>query len=608
MTSQQFQKKPAATSTPQTSLSKSRPFQAPATQSESIDPVQMKVDRDSNGNPSWWSRLQSNSSVPPIQAKLTVGAPNDVYEQEADRVADQVVSMPDAAVQQPVQREAMPEEEEVQTKPLAAGITPLVQREAMPGEEEVQTKAIDHSIQREELPEEEPVQAKAELSIQREEQPEEEEVQTKPIDISSANPASLQQKCSECEQEQVQRSGDGKAEAGGDVESRLNSSKGGGSPLSDEVRLFMEPRFGADFSQVRFHTDSTAIQMNRDLSAQAFTHKQDVYFGAGKAPAKDTLTAHELTHVVQQRGPVAQLQRACLPAADCATPSATLENFVKETESKPENLSKANKRKKACGSGGVPKPTCTSDGHGAKATGLTALVQKHYTSRLGYISGIFVDKDIPADYGAVTYGCAGFTPPLPGDRCTFVPASLEAQAKQYQAGQKSIGGESRQNWLTSTLGVLTHETEHARFDAAAPIAEPSATACKFADQESNLSEMASHLSQMHVYYRAALARPDKNRFTQFYRMFDYWVKNGSEDINGIVKDLRCKCECSDADHYIIKTAESVSSSQKWDTNELSIIHNELRNPKWGLSWPVAPPATINITDLPNVKPAPFKLE
>ena len=64
----------------------------------------------------------------------------------------------------------------------------------------------------------------------------------------------------------------------------------------------MEPRFGADFSQVRVHTGNEAVQMNQDLNAQAFTHKQDVYFGAGKAPAKDALTAHELTHVVQQSG------------------------------------------------------------------------------------------------------------------------------------------------------------------------------------------------------------------------------------------------------------------------------------------------------------------
>jgi hypothetical protein len=82
-------------------------------------------------------------------------------------------------------------------------------------------------------------------------------------------------------------------------QSRLTRS---GSPLPDDVRAFMEPRFGADFSQVRVHTDSETMRMNRDLHAQAFTHKQDIYFGAGKAPAKDALTAHELAHVVQQAG------------------------------------------------------------------------------------------------------------------------------------------------------------------------------------------------------------------------------------------------------------------------------------------------------------------
>jgi hypothetical protein len=64
----------------------------------------------------------------------------------------------------------------------------------------------------------------------------------------------------------------------------------------------MEPRFGTDFSGVRVHTGEAAVQMNRELNAQAFTHGQDLYFGAGKAPGKDALTAHELTHVVQQTG------------------------------------------------------------------------------------------------------------------------------------------------------------------------------------------------------------------------------------------------------------------------------------------------------------------
>ncbi|HEY9908624.1 MAG TPA: DUF4157 domain-containing protein [Thermosynechococcaceae cyanobacterium] len=204
---------------------------------------------------------------PAIQPKLTVGRPNDQYEQEADRVAEQVIGMPDSAAHPAIQRQEA-EDEELQAKPLAATITPLVQRDAAPEEEELQAKPI----QRDAVPEDEELQTKL---IQREAAPEDEEiVQAKQ---SSPSPTST-------------------------LESQLNSSKGGGSPLPTEVRSFMEPRFGADFSQVRVHTGSEAVQMNRDLNAQAFTHGQDVFFGDGKAPAKDALTAHELTHVVQQNG------------------------------------------------------------------------------------------------------------------------------------------------------------------------------------------------------------------------------------------------------------------------------------------------------------------
>ena len=111
----------------------------------------------------------------------------------------------------------------------------------------------------------------------------------------------IQAKCEDCEAEEpIQRFADSPAQAEPDLENRLNASQGGGSALPDDVRSFMEPRFGADFSQVRVHTGSEAVQMNQDLNAQAFTHKQDVYYGAGKTPGNNALTAHELTHVVQQ--------------------------------------------------------------------------------------------------------------------------------------------------------------------------------------------------------------------------------------------------------------------------------------------------------------------
>ncbi|MBN1137976.1 MAG: hypothetical protein JXM73_15405, partial [Anaerolineae bacterium] len=100
-------------------------------------------------------RIAGNRAVSHlIQAKLTVGGAGDRYEQEADRVAELVVSgrtgraKGDSAGQQlGVQRQE--DEEEIQTKPLAATITPIVQRQE--DEEEIQTKPLaDQAIQRQE--------------------------------------------------------------------------------------------------------------------------------------------------------------------------------------------------------------------------------------------------------------------------------------------------------------------------------------------------------------------------------------------------------------------------------------------------------------------------
>ncbi|MEQ8961516.1 MAG: DUF4157 domain-containing protein [Coleofasciculus sp. C2-GNP5-27] len=98
----------------------------------------------------------------------------------------------------------------------------------------------------------------------------------------------------------VQRSASDTSQASPSIENRLASSQGGGNPLPENVRSFMEPRFGADFSPVRVHTDSTAVQMNKELGAQAFAHGSNIYYGGGKSPNVDELTAHELTHTIQQ--------------------------------------------------------------------------------------------------------------------------------------------------------------------------------------------------------------------------------------------------------------------------------------------------------------------
>ena len=89
-----------------------------------------------------------------------------------------------------------------------------------------------------------------------------------------------------------------------EAEARLRATRGNGSPLPEEVRSRMETGIGADFSGVRIHTDSVAVELSRVLKAQAFTYGRDVYFNAHRfAPGTrsgDRLLAHELTHTVQQ--------------------------------------------------------------------------------------------------------------------------------------------------------------------------------------------------------------------------------------------------------------------------------------------------------------------
>ncbi|WP_406528308.1 DUF4157 domain-containing protein [Streptomyces sp. I8-5] len=76
-----------------------------------------------------------------------------------------------------------------------------------------------------------------------------------------------------------------------------------GRPLDGAVRQEMESRLGADFGDVRVHTDSAARASAAEVGAHAYTSGSHIVLGAGGGD-RHTL-AHELTHVIQQRqGPV----------------------------------------------------------------------------------------------------------------------------------------------------------------------------------------------------------------------------------------------------------------------------------------------------------------
>jgi hypothetical protein len=232
-----------------------------------------------------------------VQAKLTIGQPGDRYEQEADRVAAQVVNSFHAPTSQ-------------QSKP-----SQTVQRQEE-SEEELQAKPEITALQRQEEPEEE-LQAKPSISdqqrsplspeVQREAMPEEEDLQTKSI---------LQ-----C-QEAI-----GGGEASTDLESAINSARGGGQSLDAGLQQSMGQAMGADFSGVKVHTDAQADQLNQSIQARAFTTGRDVFFRSGEYNPEsregEELIAHELTHVVQQNGQAVQrsplspeVQREAMPEED----------------------------------------------------------------------------------------------------------------------------------------------------------------------------------------------------------------------------------------------------------------------------------------------------
>jgi hypothetical protein len=227
--------------------------------------------QQSHGN-SYVQRLLSSRVV---QAKLTINRPGDVYEREADSVANAVTQN----LVSGVQRET--------TEDLGAE---GVEEE----EEELQTMPASH-LQRQ-AEEEEELQMKPVSAIQRQAE-EEEELQTKPV--------SQIQRQAEEEEEVQAKAGEGRImpvpEA---IETGIDANRSGGQPLPESVRASLEPQFGHDFSQVHIHTDAEADSLSQQLGARAFTTGGDIFFKSGeynpKNPSGLKLLAHELTHTLQQ--------------------------------------------------------------------------------------------------------------------------------------------------------------------------------------------------------------------------------------------------------------------------------------------------------------------
>jgi outer membrane protein OmpA-like peptidoglycan-associated protein len=198
------------------------------------------------------NRAPESSPSTFFQAKLTVGQPNDQYEQEADAVANTIVNN--------------------------ASPGPTIQQKKISKIQRLATSEEDEK-----------------LSTNDERMRRDKEIQTK-TDAGAKE-----------EKEELQRKGDGGTSvASPALTNQIQSTKGNGEALPQKTQAEMQSSFGTDFSHVKIHKDASSVAMNNELKAHAFTHGSDIYFNKGKynpdTSSGKHLLAHELTHVVQQSG------------------------------------------------------------------------------------------------------------------------------------------------------------------------------------------------------------------------------------------------------------------------------------------------------------------
>jgi hypothetical protein len=194
---------------------------------------------------------RAGAATPVVQQKLKVGEANDRFEQEADRVAEDVMSMSGNATGTPVQNSP-------------ASIQRMCGACAKEDEQKVRRK---------------PAQPAPQISS-----------------LDSGFRAQL---------EGLPPSGDlSNTMVGAPVEQSIRDAHNKGSALPSSTRQFLEPRFGRDLSGIRIHADRASGALAQRLQSRAFTVGSDIFFAPGEfqphTPAGLRVLSHELTHAAQQ--------------------------------------------------------------------------------------------------------------------------------------------------------------------------------------------------------------------------------------------------------------------------------------------------------------------
>ncbi len=258
-------------------------------------------------------KVQTKEESGFFQPKLEISPANDPQEKEADAVANKVVHGVKQQQSQGVQKKEkvnrMAEKEEPAAKlqRMAEKEEPAAKLQRM-GKEEEPVAKLQRMAEKEEpaaklqrMGKEEEPAAKLQRMAEKEEPAA--KVQRMGKEEEPAAKLKAQSKTESSEKQSPQKQ---KKEATSTLEQMIQETKGKGFSLPNDIRTEMEAQFNVDFKNVRIHTGLDAVEMCEMIRAEAFTHGYDIYFNDGKYnPDTDTgknLLAHELTHVVQQKG------------------------------------------------------------------------------------------------------------------------------------------------------------------------------------------------------------------------------------------------------------------------------------------------------------------
>jgi hypothetical protein len=219
-----------------------------------------------------------------IQTKLEVGPADDIYERQADQVADAVVS----------------------GKTVSANTSSSSDESIKPGKAEapaVQMKCAtcdDEQVQR---------KPKTETANTR-------SGNTTASDLGTGQAQGLfgaelhhhgptvQRRCTDCEPESAPEIMLKSLNSTGfAVANTAIPASSSGSRVAPQIRQRVEPMLQADLSSVQVHNDTMSMRAAASLGARAFTHHNHIYLGAGESETDLGLMAHELTHTKQQAQP-----------------------------------------------------------------------------------------------------------------------------------------------------------------------------------------------------------------------------------------------------------------------------------------------------------------